>query len=183
MPKLRLSNKVIAIFRICRICFWAVLPVLQPFSQSSQWTANIIVFLRRWDRYQGAGPELALRVSSLCGVWDCHPGEIWGNVIDGRDIKPERSRLLWFLASFISSFISIVCNIHSVMGAVLSSIGSAINSIISAIARLIMTIVDAVTVVLLRIWDLFMDILCCRCGSRSRRYGTSRRLRTGRRMF
>ncbi|KAI9566589.1 hypothetical protein HD554DRAFT_2114953 [Boletus coccyginus] len=71
------------------------------------------------------------------------------------------------------------------MGAVFSSIGSAINSIISAIARLIMAIVDAVTVVVLSIWNLFMDILCCRCGSRSsRRRGTSsRRLRSRRAMY
>ncbi|KIO23125.1 hypothetical protein M407DRAFT_78491, partial [Tulasnella calospora MUT 4182] len=53
-------------------------------------------------------------------------------------------------------------------GSVFSAIGRAINSVISAIARVFMAIVGGITTVLVAIWNFFIDIICCRCGSRRR---------------
>ncbi|KAF8434300.1 hypothetical protein L210DRAFT_949351 [Boletus edulis BED1] len=56
------------------------------------------------------------------------------------------------------------------MGAVISSIARAINTVIGGIAMVIVSVVSAITMVILSIWDLFVDILCCRCrGRRSSR--------------
>ncbi|KEP49777.1 putative transmembrane protein [Rhizoctonia solani 123E] len=60
------------------------------------------------------------------------------------------------------------------MGSVCSAIGRAINSVISAIASVFMAIVGGITSVLVAIWNFFLDIICCRCGSRRRAGGRSR---------
>ncbi|KAG8679786.1 hypothetical protein FRC08_016736 [Ceratobasidium sp. 394] len=62
------------------------------------------------------------------------------------------------------------------MGSICSAIGRAINNVIAAIASVFMAIVGGITTVLVTIWDFFVDIICCRCGSR-RRAGTRRRYR------
>ncbi|KIM60995.1 hypothetical protein SCLCIDRAFT_1216300 [Scleroderma citrinum Foug A] len=60
------------------------------------------------------------------------------------------------------------------MGSVCSAIGNGINAIIAAIANLLMAIVGAFTMVIVTIFDLILDILCCRCCSSYRRTGRRR---------
>ena len=80
-------------------------------------------------------------------------------------------------------------------GSVVSAIGNIITTIVTAIADLIIIIVNAIvsvsafqvislrellvltleSQVLVLIWDLIVDILCCRCCSSRRRVGTRRR--------
>ncbi|KAI6162681.1 hypothetical protein EDD17DRAFT_1574184 [Pisolithus thermaeus] len=57
------------------------------------------------------------------------------------------------------------------MGSVCSAIGNGMNAIIAAIANLLMAIVGAFTVIIVTIFDLILDILCCRCGGPRRRTG------------
>ncbi|KAF8321230.1 hypothetical protein DL93DRAFT_2073006 [Clavulina sp. PMI_390] len=54
------------------------------------------------------------------------------------------------------------------MGGIISAIGRAIEAVISAIASVFMAIIGGITTVLLAIWNFFIDIICCRCGSRRR---------------
>lgn len=77
-------------------------------------------------------------------------------------------------------------------GSVFSAIGRGINAIIGAIANVIMTIVSAITYVslsgptslvavlkdplqiIVSIFDVITDILCCRCGRRAHARRTGR---------
>ena len=84
----------------------------------------------------------------------------------------------------------------SLQGSVVSAIGSIITTIVTAIADVIIIIINAIvsvstsqfdafsppfmvltlySQVLVMIWDLFIDILCCRCCTGRRRVGTRRR--------
>ncbi|KAG2146902.1 uncharacterized protein EDB93DRAFT_1147988 [Suillus bovinus] len=75
----------------------------------------------------------------------------------------------------VSSLISFV-----LQGSIFSAIGRGINAIIFGIADVLMIIVGAITTVIVTIFDVITDILCCRCcGSRrsSRRTGRSLRRR------
>ncbi|KAJ6454383.1 hypothetical protein C8R45DRAFT_1037956 [Mycena sanguinolenta] len=84
------------------------------------------------------------------------------------------------------------------MGSIFSAIGRGINAVISAIAGVLMAIVGAITMVrssssilnftrlthlqvIVTIFDVIFDILCCRCGSRrsGSRYARRRRGRRG----
>lgn len=82
-------------------------------------------------------------------------------------------------------------------GSVVSAIGGIINTIVNAIASVVMTIVSAIVTVsriagcpfvpltlvyqvIVTIFDLIVDILCCRICSSRRRVGT-RRYNFGRR--
>ncbi|KAI6028349.1 hypothetical protein F5J12DRAFT_375479 [Pisolithus orientalis] len=86
------------------------------------------------------------------------------------------------------------------MGSIFSAIGSGINAIISAIANVVMTVVGAITTVrddtiycghagqhadslppiqvIVTIFDVIVDILCCRCFG-SRRSSSRYRRRRG----
>ncbi|TFK86968.1 hypothetical protein K466DRAFT_586794 [Polyporus arcularius HHB13444] len=64
------------------------------------------------------------------------------------------------------------------MGSIVSAIGGGINAIISAIAGVIETIVSVIVSIIVAIWDFFVAIICCRCGSRSRRGGGMSSTRT-----
>ncbi|KZV59998.1 hypothetical protein PENSPDRAFT_659809 [Peniophora sp. CONT] len=65
------------------------------------------------------------------------------------------------------------------MGSIISAIGGAIMAVISAIAGVIETIVGGIVSVLLAIWDFFLCIICCRCGSGARSGGRRSRRRGG----
>ena len=84
---------------------------------------------------------------------------------------------------------------HQSQGSVVSAIGNLITTVVTAVADLIILIVNSIvsvsvlycvfprlflvlmlgSQVLVLIWDLFVDILCCRCCSGRRRLGTRRR--------
>ncbi|KAF8590159.1 hypothetical protein K439DRAFT_1404048 [Ramaria rubella] len=65
------------------------------------------------------------------------------------------------------------------MGSVFSAIGGGIIAVISAIAWLLEAIVGAITAVIVTIFTVIGDILCCRCfgGRRTRSRGVSSRRR------
>jgi hypothetical protein len=86
-------------------------------------------------------------------------------------------------------------------GSVVSAIGNLITTIVTAVADLIILIVNSIvsvsvcwlwasstalildSQVLVLLWDLFVDILCCRCCSGRRRVGTRRRFGSSSRWY
>ncbi|KAF9509230.1 hypothetical protein BS47DRAFT_1349470 [Hydnum rufescens UP504] len=59
------------------------------------------------------------------------------------------------------------------MGSVISAIAGLIGAVVNGIANFIMGIVSGIAYVFIAIFDVIFDILCCRCGSRSRRRRTT----------